>query len=157
MNFVGGGSFCRYLRTNAAVDDMGEITKATDGDDCATNIIHPSYSWVRNVKMVGVMNQDKHICCINCYTKLVPYAEEPDFGHCSKCQMIQCLDSDSGSNGLMAKLMLVSGPHKYMLCAFTKVIENKPADILQNSQPFQMNRVCRGNPKICNYFQLLLN
>ena len=130
-----------------AVDDIGEITEETEDDDSATNMTHPSYSWIRNVLVVGVMNLDKYICCINCNTKLVPDAEEPDLGHCSKCQMIQCLDS--GSKGIMAKLMLASGPQKYTLRAFRKVIENiadKPADdisitVLLKAQPFKMIHV----------------
>ena len=60
-----------------------------------------------NVKVIGVMTLDKYQCCINCSTKLTTDTEDPDLGHCSKCQMTQCLDSSS--NGLMAKLMLASG------------------------------------------------
>ena len=68
-------------------------------------------------------------------------------GHCSKCQMTQCLDSSS--NGLMAKLMLASGGTKYTLCAFGKVvttIADTPSDqititTLLKAKPFKMIHV----------------
>ena len=45
--------------------------------------------------------------------------EDADLGHCSKCEMVQCLDG-----GLMAKLMIASASEKLSLCAFGKIVEN---------------------------------
>ena len=95
--------------------------------------------------IVGTL--DKYQCCINCSTKLTTDTEDPDLGHCSKCQMTQCLDSSS--NGLMAKLMLASGGTKYTLCAFGKVvttIADTPSDqititTLLKAKPFKMIHV----------------
>ena len=104
-----------------ATEDITEVVDETESNNSATNTATPSYSWVRNCSVIGVMTFDKYKCCINCNTKLAPDPEDPDVGHCSKCQMIQCLDN--ASKGLMAKLMLASGGTKYTLCAFGKVVE----------------------------------
>ena len=103
-----------------ATEDITEVADETESNNSATNTATPSYSWVRNCSVIGVMTFDKYKCCINCNTKRAPDPEDPDVGHCSKCQMIQCLDT---SKGLMAKLMLASGGTKYTLCAFGKVVE----------------------------------
>ena len=50
------------------------------------------------------MQLNKYVCCINCNTKITPDAEESDLGHCSKCDMTQCIDNCS--NGITAKLLL---------------------------------------------------
>ena len=114
-------------------------TKLYTSDDSPTNMTNPSYSWVRNVHVIGVMNLDKYKCCINCSTKLVPDAEDLDLG-----PMVQCLDN--GNKGLMVKLMLASGGDKHTLNAFGKIVESiadKPADeisttTLLKAKPFKM-------------------
>lgn len=128
-------------------EDIGEVADETASDNSPTNMTNPSYSWVRNVHVIGVMNVDKYKCCINCSTKLVPDAKDLDLGHCSKCQMVQCLDS--GNKGIMAKLMLASGGDKHTLYAFGKIVESiadKPADeisitTLLKAKPFKMIHV----------------
>ena len=62
--------------------DIGEVADETASNNSPTNMTNPSYSWVRNVTVIGVMNLDKYKCCINCSTKLVPDAEDLDLGHC---------------------------------------------------------------------------
>ena len=128
-------------------EDIGEVADETAGDNSPTNMTNPSYSWVHNIRVIGVMNLDKYNCCINCSTKLVPDAEDLDLGHCSKCQMVQCLES--ANKGLMAKLMLASGGDKHTLSAFGKIVENiadKPADeisitTLLKAKPFKIIHV----------------
>ena len=129
------------------VQDMGEVVTESESQDSVSDMTGPSYSWVRDVRVVGVMHVDKYLCCLKCKTKLVPDSEDPDLGHCSKCEMVQCLHS--GSKGLMAKLMLASGAEKLSLCAFGKIVENiteKPADevsiaTLLKAKPFKMIHV----------------
>ena len=110
----------------------------------ASDVASSSFSWVRDVRVVGVMHLDK---CMKCKTKLVPDGEDPELGHCSKCEMVRCLDG--GNKGLMAKLMVASGAEKLTLCAFAKIIENiaeKPGDevvigALLKSKPFKIIHV----------------
>ena len=128
-------------------EDIIDVTDEAPNDNSETSMATPSYSWVHNVKVIGVMTLDKYQCCINCSTKLTTDTEDPDLGQCSKCQMTQCLDSSS--NGLMAKLMLASGGTKYTLCAFGKIvttIADTPSDqititTLLKAKPFKMIHV----------------
>lgn len=133
--------------TIKVVQDIGEVVTESESQDSISDMTPPSYSWVRDVRVVGVMHVDKYICCLKCKTKLVPDSEDADLGHCSKCDMVQCLDG--GSKGLMAKLMIASAAENLSLCAFGKIVENiaeKPVGevsiaTLLKANPFKMIHV----------------
>ena len=89
---------------------------------------------VRDVQVVGVMQLNKYVCCINCNTKITPDAEESDLGHCSKCDMTQCIDNCS--NGITTKFI-------YFACIWKNDIADKPANEMTNTtllqaKPFKM-------------------
>ena len=81
------------------VEAVGEVVTESESQDTASDMTCPSYCWVRNVCVVGVMHVDKYVCCLKCKTKLVPDTTDSDLSHCSKCEMMQCLDG--GSKGLI--------------------------------------------------------
>ena len=143
-----GRKFLSTAKDNSSIvstEDIGEV--APEGENTIVDTTPQSCSWVKNVRVVGVITLEKYSCCIKCSTKLVPDDDDADLGHCSKCQMMQCIDN--GSNGIMAKLMVVSGGTKLILCAFGKVVENiatKPAEevtipALLKATPFKMTHV----------------
>ena len=59
---------------------------------------------VQDARVVGVMQLERYKACFKCKSKLIPDNEDPDLGHCQKCDMMQCVDSCT--DGLNAQVMV---------------------------------------------------
>lgn len=54
-----------------------------------------------------MLQLERYKACFKCKSMLIPDNEDPDLGHCQKCDVMQCVDSCTSD--LNAQVMIEGG------------------------------------------------
>ena len=130
------------------VDDISQVQEATSEDEGDTDNLQISktHYW-EGIRVSGVLQLNTYSGCMKCKAKVLPLTDDPEFGQCVKCQMMQCM-ADVNKE-LSAQLLIKLPTGQITLRAFGKTIldiAQRPAgagDISQISllkaAPFNMS------------------
>ena len=143
---------CRFLSTSKegsrieAIADIGDVKEESVEDEREYQSNQPLQ--LTNARVVGVHYLDQYTSCLKCTAKVLPDQEDPELGICSKCQMLQVMDTCKVQSSAQVLMRAGDSNGTSMLRAFGKVVE----EITEcSASEVTKRKLIKARPFDCSY------